>query len=317
MASPCVSGPISRATILATPLEQRIHLAPPAVTALALRRNLGNGVTIKPRPAAADHPLIPTLRRMLTRLPDALRSLAQGHIAAIYLVQGNFGSARVEAAHDLQGRLIGGCVLLNLDALAQTANAWASWRESSAFQADDRYQIQITLEPPQTDDAEHTLRFVFLHELGHILGMAVGVHGFWADPETWPATARSPYTRFSWNTNGSELTSLGKRRYPVLTLPRFYRFENAPLPRSAAPLVYSALSATNWPSLYGSIDPYEDFAETFVLYLHTRMLGSPFQVDVYAGRRHVGEYRSCLDTGRCPEKLTFIERLLIGGWHSQ
>jgi hypothetical protein len=96
----------------------------------------------------------------------------------------------------------------------------------------------------------------------------------------------------------------------VLALPRFYRFEGAPLPRSAAPVVYRLLGETDLPSLYGSLDPYEDFAEAFTIQVHTRLLGHPFRVDLYLGPAHIGGFRSCLDTGRCPEKAAFLESLL-------
>lgn len=309
-ASPCVTGPLDPAALREVPLEARIQSAPPGITALALRRNLANGVAIEPRPAPIDHAVAGALRRMLASLPQPLRALAQDHVAAIYLLQDNVGSARVEAARDAQGHLIGGCILLNLDALARTANAWASWREGSAFRADDRYRLQVTLEPAETDNVENALRFLFLHELGHVVGMAAGVHGFWAAPETWAATVHSPFTRLSWSTDGNRWLSPWKQRSPVLTLPRFYRFQAAPLPLSVAPLVYRALGETNWPSLYGSIDPYEDFAETFAIYVHTRLLHRPFQVDLYISPKRIGAFRSCLDTGRCPEKLALMERLL-------
>jgi hypothetical protein len=140
--------------------------------------------------------------------------------------------------------------------------------------------------------------------------MVAGVHGYWAAPQTWSATVRSPFTRFSWSTDGHGWLSPWKQRSALLALPRFYRFEAAPLPLSASPLVYRALGETNWPSLYGSIDPYEDFAETFAIYLHTRLLHRPFRVDVYLGPQRIAGFRSCLDTGRCPEKLDLMERLL-------
>ncbi len=309
-ASPCVTGPLDPALLREVPLEARIQSAPPDITALALRRNLANGVAIEPRPAPLDHPVAGALRRMLASLPQPLRVLAENHVAAVYLLQDNFGSARVEAARDGQGHLIGGCILLNLDALARTANAWASWREGSAFRTDDRYRLQVTLEAAETDSVENAARFLFLHELGHVVGMAAGVHGFWAAPETWPTTVHSPFTRLSWSTDGNRWLSPWHQRSPVLTLPRFYRFHAAPLPLSVAPLVYRALGETDWPSLYGSSDPYEDFAETFAIYVHTRLLHRPFRVDLYLGSERIGEFRSCLDTGRCPAKLALMARLL-------
>jgi hypothetical protein len=48
---------------------------------------------------------------------------------------------------------------------------------------------------------------------------------------------------------------------------------------------------------------YEDFAEAFAIHVHTRLLGRPFRVDLYLGSANLGGFRSCLDTGRCPERL--------------
>ncbi|MEA3275086.1 MAG: hypothetical protein U9Q81_07340 [Pseudomonadota bacterium] len=307
--SPCVSGRIDPSVLSATSLEARIQSAPPAITALALRRNLGNGVAVEPRAASMDHPLVPALFRMLSRLPSPLYRLARETVAAIYLLQDNFGSARVEALRDPHGHLSGGCILLNLDALSRPANAWASWRENSAFRADEPYAVRVILEPRVTDTVESTLRFIFLHELGHVLGMAAGVHGFWAAPETWWLTVQSPYFQLSWARNKDTLTSEWKRRFSILEYPRFYRFEAAPLPLAAAPVVYGALARTNWPSLYGSIDPYEDFAETFALFVHTRLLGGSYRVDVLFGPERVAHFLSCLDTGRCPGKTAYLEQL--------
>lgn len=306
---PCVSG--SDPGMLSTvPLSRRVQPAPAAVTELALSRNLDNGVAIAPRPASLDHPLVPVLYRMLSDLPTPLRRLAQELVSAIYLLRDNFGSARVEAAHGARGGLIGGCILLNLDALARRANDWASWREESAFRTDERVRIRLTLEPQETNSVENALRFVFLHELGHVLGMAAGVHGFWAAPETWWVTARSPYTRLSWQTSGGTLSAEWKRRFPLLSRPLFYRFELAPLSRSAAHQVYRALAQTNWPSLYGSIDPYEDFAEAFALYVHRRVLHRPYRVDLFVNGERIGQYHSCLDTGRCPRKVAYLGELI-------
>jgi len=308
-AASCVPETWQPPAPLDLPLAARIQPAPREVTRLALRRNLANGVPIEPRPARPDHPLAEALAAMLAHLPEGLRRLAEEQVAAVYLVEDNFGSARVEALRDSAGRVIGGCILLNLDALMRSANAWASWREASAFRHEAGYRIELTLEPAATDGVEGALRFVFLHELGHILGMVAGVHGFWAAPETWWLNAQSPYIRISWPGEGDGPGAGWRGRFPVLALPRFYRFEDAPLPQSAAPLVYRLLGETDLPSLYGSIDPYEDFAETFAIYVHTRLLGRPFRVDLHLGPRHIGSFRSCLDSGRCPGKLAFMESL--------
>ena len=98
----------------------------------------------------------------------------------------------------------------------------------------------------------------------------------------------------------------------MLALPRFYRFEGAPLPRSPARVVYRLLGETDLPSLYGSIDPYEDFAAPRPS--PSRCTPSPWAARSgrisTAGRHTSAPSASCPDTGRCPEKTAFLESLL-------
>lgn len=67
--------------------------------------------------------------------------------------------------------------------------------------------------------------------------------------------------------------------------------------------------AVSSPCVSGRIDPYEDFAESFALSVHRRLLGGTYRVDVFLGPERVGQFRSCLDTGRCPGKTAYLEQL--------
>ena len=298
------------AGLYALPLEDRILPAPEPVLQLAWLGNRRAGVDLWPTPAGLDHPLVPELRSMIQALPEPVYRLASRYLAGIFIVERTFGSARAEGLWDAGDRLVGGYMLLNLTALARSANAWATMREGSAFHSANGTTIQVLMEPPETDTPQSALRFIFLHELGHVLGMGMGVHGHWAVPATFAITGESPFTRKSWRGQGADgPLAPAKLTFPLLTQLRFYRFEEAPLPRTAAPLVYQQLAHTDFPSLYGTLDPYEDFAETFALYVHTRLLGKPYAV-VVAGENGLGVYRSCLQTGGCPTKALFIERLL-------
>ncbi len=298
--------------LYALPLEERILPAPLSVLELTYLGNRRAGADLWPTAAPAGHPVVPQLRTMIRSLPAPIYRLASRHLAGIFLVDRTFGSARTEGLWGPSDRLVGGYMVLNATALARPANAWASMRENSAFHSTSAdVTIEVILEPPETDTPESALRFIFLHELGHVLGMGLGVHGHWAVPNTFPLTLQSPFARLSWQQDErGGLVSPWKQRSPLLTQLRFYRFEAAPLPRSTTPLVYGQLARTDFPSLYGALDAYEDFAETFVLYVHTRILGKPYAVVVKEGGRTIGVYHSCLQTGACPAKVAFIERLL-------
>ncbi|MEA3292072.1 MAG: hypothetical protein U9Q71_07210 [Pseudomonadota bacterium] len=304
--------------LYARPLEERILPAPAAILELTHLGNRRAGVDLRPTAAAADHPLAPLVRAMIRSLPAPIYRLASRHLAGVFLVDRTFGSARAEGLWNPSDRLVGGYMVLNVTALARPANAWAGMRENSAFHSRGNVTIEVILEPPATDTPESALRFIFLHELGHVLGMGLGLHGHWAAPETFPLTLHSPFARLSWQPDGhGGLVSPAKQAFPLLTQLHFYRFEAAPLPRSAAPRVYGQLARTDFPSLYGVLSAYEDFAEIFALYVHTRILDKPYAVVVQDGGRVIGIYRSCLQTGSCPAKAAFVERLLYlsrTGW---
>jgi len=292
------------------PLEARIHPAPEPVVQLAFERNAAMGMPVLPKPASPGHPLVPTLVRMLRELPAQIRQMAEASVKAVYLVDGNFGSARTEAVRDLTGRVVGGYMILNAAALARTANEWISWREHSAFRTQGPLRVKVTLEPPATDNQQNALRFLFLHELGHILGMVSGTHGYWAAPETFWLTERSAFTNLSWRLGNDGLFSPWKHQYPLLGQLGFYRFEKAPLATHQAPQVYAALARTDLPSLYGSVDPYEDFAESFALFVHTELLNRPYYIELFEEGRLIGRFRSCLQDGRCPQKIRLIAALI-------
>ncbi|MEN8214415.1 MAG: hypothetical protein ABFR19_08640 [Pseudomonadota bacterium] len=300
--------------LYARPLEERILSAPLSVLELAYLGNRRAGADLWPTAAPANHPLVPLLRRMIRSLPAPIYRLASRHLAGIFLVDRTFGSARTEGLWNPSNRLAGGYMVLNTTALARPANAWISMRENSAFHTTSTdVSIEVILEPPETNTPESALRFIFLHELGHVLGMGLGVHGNWASAETFPLTLQSPFARLSWLPDGrGSLVAPGKLSSPLLTQLHFYRFEAAPLPRSTAPRVYGQLTRTDFPSLYGTLNPYEDFAETFALFVHTRILDKPYAVVLKEGGRTIGIYRSCLQSGACPAKAFFVERLLGG-----
>jgi hypothetical protein len=297
--------------LYALPLEQRILPAPQPILELTYLGNRRAGVDLWPTAAPADHPLVPLVRTLIRSLPAPIYRLASRHLAGIFLVDRTFGSARTEGLWDPSDRLVGGYMVLNVTALARPANAWVGMRENSAFRSSGNVTIEVILEPPQTDTPESALRFIFLHELGHVLGMALRVHGHWALPGSFPLTLHSPFTRISWQLDGSgHLTAPRKQAFPLLTQLHFYRFEAAPLPRSAAPWVYGQLARTDFPSLYGALSVYEDFAETFALFVHTRILGKPYAVVLRDDKQVIGIYSSCLQTGNCPAKADFVKRLL-------
>ena len=273
--------------------------------------NLKYGVDRRPTRADPANPLVAKVHRMARGLPSRIRDLARRHVVALYLLEKDWGTGTTEAVQDANGRWRLGYIALNLTALTRTANAWGSWKESSAFRPQAGHEIRMMLVNGAEDTHEAAIRFIFLHELGHVLGLALGAHGFWDADKLPVATRDSPFLAISWRHDGKgKMISRWRKTYPGFDQLAFYNFDKAKLPLSAAEAQYRALAQTDFPSLYGTTNLFDDFAEAFAIYVHTRLLNKPYRVEVYrdGARRFV--YRSCITTGKCPKKVAALETLL-------
>ena len=74
--------------------------------------------------------------------------------------------------------------------------------------------------------------------------------------------------------------------------------------------MYDELEGTNFPTLYASTHPADDWAESFAGYVHSVLLGKPFEIRIYRGKKLIKAYGSCWEAPRCAEKRKYIERFL-------
>jgi len=171
----------------------------------------------------------------------------------------------------------------------------------------------MVIEPPETDDLEGAVRFILLHELGHVIGAGQRVHPPW-EPDGAPTPKGGyPYRLLSWKPNKKGgMDSRTRETQPLPHQSEFYTFDKAPLRMPQAQGVYAQLEETNLPSLYGASNHYDDFAEAFVIDVHTRLLGKSYRVDILKDGEVVRVYRSCLQRGDCPGKASFLRQLLGG-----
>lgn len=293
-------------------LASRVKPADAAVIDRAHRTNLGYGMDIRPKPTAAGHPLFARVREVLSGLPPPVKRLAERHLGALYLVSDDFGTAVTEGIGDGSGDWPHGYIALNATALNRKANAWATWKENSAFRPAKGHRLSVQIEREGDDDQTGAVRFIVLHELGHLLGLALKVHAYWETSGPAPPE-RFPFPRLSWRgAPKGKTASRWKKRFPRLHQAGFYRFGKAPFSLAEMESVYDMLSRTDFPSLYGATNLFDDFAEAFAIYVHTRLLGKPYRVTLTRNGKVLRVYRSCLQTGKCPEKAAFLRDLLKG-----
>ena len=72
----------------------------------------------------------------------------------------------------------------------------------------------------------------------------------------------------------------------------------------------ASLEQSDFASLYGATNPYDDFAECFASYVHRELLGQPLLLDVLAGGQAVARLEGFWDSPRSRVKRRFMECLL-------
>jgi hypothetical protein len=75
--------------------------------------------------------------------------------------------------------------------------------------------------------------------------------------------------------------------------------------------VFVHLSGTGFPTLYAATNPGDDFAESFANYVHTQVLGRPYEAIVAHDGREQVRLGPCWDEPRCAAKKRLMEKLLV------
>ena len=223
-----------------TSLASRVKPADAVIIDRAHRTNLDFGMDIRPKSVAPGHPMVAMVRKVLSGLPPQVRRLAQKHLAALYLLREDFGTAVIEGIKDERGQWSQGYIALNATALERTANAWATWKENSTFRPAKGYLLSAQIESAREDDKTGAVRFILLHELGHLLGLALKVHPYWENPRPAPPE-RYPFPRLSWRkASKGKTVSRWRERFPRLHQAGFIRRNVFPATRDFKRLPWQA-----------------------------------------------------------------------------
>jgi len=288
-------------------LEDRLHAIPePLLDYLHLDNRL-NGYDTRPQAAVADEAFLRNVRQAMAELPGPVQEAVKEKLIGIFFVRDLGTTGYTEAVADPQGRPAAGFVVLDVGSLLQTANAWATSRENTVFQNDGGGRLQVTLEEPPNDNSKNAIQFILLHEFGHLVSIGERFHPDWLDAAK-PVGAIEEYLFYplSWRKakDGSKV-SLFEDVFPERRDVRFYG--EARLKSSRMADVYRRLAMTNFVSLYGATSPFEDFAESFALYVHSVWMKKPYRVEIMQSGHQVFLYESCWDQPRCAAKRAVLE----------
>ncbi len=297
-----------------TPLSGRVAPAPAEVAEYIELDNLNFGIEGEVSPTAPPKEIGPALEDIAAALPTGLAGLLRDRLTGVFTVTGLGSSGYIEEVTDDARKLQ--AVFLVLDSavfLGRTANAWAGWRESSFFTAHENGQPQLsmTIEETADDTVYNAVRYILLHELGHCLGAATRAHPSWnagaAD------LSEYPFVQLSWQVEDGAYVRKYAADFPYRM--RLYAFDDSEFSLQDAPSVYAACrDYTNAPSVYGTVTPFEDFAESFATYQHAVREGRPWSVTLELPSGEMQTFTTCYQAGTCPEKKTFMQEWFAGKW---
>ena len=293
------------------PLESRIGVGSPELVEYMLLDAIKNDIPDVPRRADPPAGFMSDLHDALAQLPPAVKKLVDSRFAGVYLVDNIGSTGFTEAIRGDIDRPIAAFVVLDPTALgSRTANQWATWRESTPFKRAAGMSLTATIERADSNDRKSAIQYILLHELAHVLSIDNDIHPPWGGAPKAPRSGEYPYYDLSWSVrDGRYVTrfddSFRDRRNVV------YYF-GAKIPMDDAAAVYSQLEATDFVSLYAATHPADDFAEAFASYVHTQLMGRPFEIAITRDDRVIKRFVACWGEPRCEKKKRWFDALFPG-----
>lgn len=298
---------------LARPIGQRIGPAPNELVEYLHIDNLLNGYPEKPRSSRLSNAFLTDVRGAIADMPPAVRRVFNANFAGVWFVDDLGGTGFTDTYLDKADKPAGGYIVLDAAVLGKfTANAWATWKENTPFKPREGWKLDARIENAASDNRRSAIRYILLHELGHVLSINRDVHPRWDVPlKDVPESARFPFFELSWTIDRKEdrYVSRFDESFPMRKSIAYYL--GAKLDASDMVPAYASIAKTNFPTLYAATVPGDDFAESFVSYVHTVLMKRPWEITIREDGKVVTTYKTCWEEARCAAKRKILEGLLI------
>ena len=296
---------------LAKPVEQRIGPAFAALVEFLTIDNIKNDYPNRPRASNLTPEFLADVRAAIAELPPAVKRVLEPSFAGLYFVD-DLGGTGYTDSFAADGKPAGAYVVLDATVLGKlAANDWATWKEGTPFKAAPGHAIRARIEEDAGNNRRNAIQYILLHELGHVLSVGRDIHPPWdIAPKDVPADRRYPFFELSWTLDraADRYASLFDDGFAQRRSIAYYF--GAKLEAADMVPVYEALERTNFPTLYAATHPGDDFAESFVTYVHVVVMKKPFSIELLRDGKVVKTYRPCWEEARCAAKRAILEKLL-------
>lgn len=287
------------------PVLERIWPAPEFLVDYLRKDNELNGYAEIPVSKKLDDLSLADLQGAISGLPEAVKKQIRDHLVGIFTVSNLGTTGYTEILDEFEVNRLG-FIVLDMDYLEKTANAWATWKENSPFKMKGPYRIKATIEPKETDNRIQAIQFILIHEIGHLTGAVNDVHPSWVtggDPKDYA------YSKISWIKNGGKVLSKFDREFPLRNEIGYYRFEKSSLSSDRMLECYRQLKETDFSSLYAATNMWDDFAEAYVVYVHTVLQKKPWKIEIFKDDSLVDSFHTLLLHEKGSIKKRFLDHL--------
>lgn len=292
------------------PLADRIFEAPPELLDYMDLDNRFNGYSGTPKHAPLAPALKAEISHSLAGLPPELRRLLDTKLLGIFVVSGLGSSAYTDYVRNDKKQPKAAFVVLDVDAMSRNANDWITWKENSPFIPDPSMRLEFTIEKPEENNREKALEYVLVHEFGHVLAFDSDVHPLWSLPPKRVDVEDYPFMYLSWTVREDEFRRRIEGTFPLPGALVFYKPSDERPSATRMPEYYDWLAKTSFPSLYGATNPYDDFAESLVTYVHAVLLKKPYEIKVFKDGKLERTVGACWSEPRCAKKRILLEEFL-------
>jgi len=177
------------------PLEDRVGAPPQHVVEFLQLGVILQGGSYRPRAAEPDPEFLHDVRQAVAELPAALKRLLLPKLAGIFIVEDIDGTAWADQIFDAMGKPVAGQLAMHKARLArQTANSWASWKESTPFTPHPGFRLTMQIASEAQNNRKNAIQYILLHELGHVFSVGRNAHPPWNQaPKNIASTEGYPY----------------------------------------------------------------------------------------------------------------------------
>ncbi|MGJ4747475.1 hypothetical protein ACQV5M_14040 [Leptospira sp. SA-E8] len=264
--------------------------------------NRVDGFTESPSPIKDFETFKSTLLEALDSQTRPVASLLKNKLFRIYVCE-NLGGSAVTGIVRKDGNSIGGFVILDANTLNRNANDWISYKENSTFQKGN-VRIRVRIEEEKQNTKANALRYILLHEFGHILSETEKIGpSFFSSKRSY---ANFEFYKGVWKSE--KVSYLDDSAFIVRPQIRFYS-ESLSLDDNWEK-IYPILSRTPFPTLYSATNADDFFADSFVSYVHVVLEKKPWELEILKNNKPIFKMGNGIQKDTLTIQRTIIERIL-------